>query len=148
MLAILRLLRTADKPRWHHRIAMRVSSRFCLRCIQANANKAAQIIYDSGDISAETSQRAKDYLIDQHIYSPKTSSMTIWKPDAERIGRRWCYAKQYALFLGQLLDHTTDLEGIATFTRRVRKKTNEYYEHTMLWEELCKLHLKVSLLTD
>lgn len=93
---------------------------------------------------AVDAQHAKEYLIEQHLYSAKTLALTVWKPENERPGRHFWYMKQYALFMAQIFEQTTDLESIQTLARRIRKKPNEFYDHTALWEETCLLHLKVT----
>jgi len=50
---------------------------------------------------------------------------------------------KYASFVARIFEETDDLEGMEILARRIRRKPNEYYEHTALWEEVCGLHLKV-----
>ncbi len=100
-------------------------------------------MYDKHGRSPTGAKIAKEYLIDQHMYSAKTLALAIWKPDNERAGRHWFYMKQYAQFLILLLEQTDDLEAIQTLARRVRKKANEFFEHTQLWDELCAAHVMV-----
>jgi hypothetical protein len=54
---------------------------------------------------------------------------------------------KYASFVARIFEETDDLEGMEILARRIRRKPNEYYEHTALWEEVCGLHLKVSFPT-
>ncbi len=92
-----------------------------------------------------SAKATKDYLIDQHMYSTKTMALTVWKPDNERPGRHWIYMSRYADFVAELQDETHDLEAIQMLARRVRKKPNEFFEHAKLWDNVCAIHLKVSL---
>lgn len=100
-------------------------------------------MYNTHGRSPASAQVAKEYLSDQHMYSAKTLALTVWKHDNERAGRHWFYMKQYAQFLISLLEQTDDMEAMQTLARRVRKKTNEFFEHTRLWDDLCAAHLMV-----
>jgi len=131
MLDVFRLLRSADKKSWHHRIV----------------NRTAELIYRISDDHQTSAELAKDYLVDQHVYN-KAYTITIWKPENERPGRHWVYMTKYASFVAHIFEETNNLEGMEILARRIRKKPNEYYEHVALWEEIVGLHLKVSYLTS
>jgi len=107
------------------------------------STQAAELIYRIPEDLQERAHFAKDYLVDQHVYT-KAYTITIWKPEHERPGRHWVYMTKYASFVARIFEETDDLEGMEILARRIRRKPNEYYEHTALWEEVCSLHLKVS----
>jgi len=143
MLDVFRILRAADKKSWHHRIVNRVGSFSLLYTFSANmSNQAAELIYRIPEDPQQRAHFAKDYLVDQHVYT-KSYTITIWKPEHERPGRHWVYMTKYASFVARIFEETDDLEGMEILARRIRRKPNEYYEHTALWEEVCGLHLKV-----
>ena len=147
MLDVFRILRAADKKSWHHRIVNRVSlSRPLCAFDTNNLTQAAELIYRIPEDPQERAHFAKDYLVDQHVYT-KSYTITIWKPEHERPGRHWVYMTKYASFVARIFEETDDLEGMEILARRIRRKPNEYYEHTALWEEVCGLHLKVRIST-
>lgn len=127
VIELLKLLRNADKPRWHHRFVLR----------------AAQLMRRQHADAREGATAAKEYLVDQHIYSVKTMAFSIWKPEPERPGRRFVYMTRYALFLSSLLEETDDLEGIQLLAKRVRKKVTDFAEHVELWTTVVDVHLKL-----
>ena len=112
-------------------------------CTQANLAQIAKILYEKHGQTSDAAKISKDYLIDQHMFSTKTLALTVWKPRNERAGRHWIYMTRYAMFISQLLEQTDDVEAMRILARRVRKKTNEFYEHQGLWEFVCDCHLKV-----
>lgn len=128
VLDLLKMLRTADKSRWHHRFVIR----------------AARLMQEEGVSQREGATVAKEYLADQHIYSAKTMTLSVWKPDNERPGRHHVYNTRYCIYLNSLLDRTSDLDGIQNLAKRVRKKPGEFFEHVRLWALVMNTHLKVS----
>lgn len=128
VLNLLKMLRAADKSRWHHRPVLR----------------AAGIMQDEEGSLREGALIAKEYLAEQHIFSAKTMAMNVWKPDNERPGRHHVYMTRYCLYLVKLLEATSDLEGIQLVAKRVRKKSGEFFEHEKLWTVVMGMHLTVS----
>ena len=126
-LAVYEALRAADKSRWHHRLVARI----------------AHVLKEMSDDNGEENPtlNAKNYLIDQHLYSSKTMALTVWKPEFERPGRHWIFMTRYVETIIDLLRSTDDLEGIQMLVRRLRKKQNEYWDHGRLWDDVCEAHL-------
>lgn len=127
VLDLLKMLRTADKSRWHHRPVLR----------------AAAIMQVEALSSQEGAQMAKEYLASQTIFT-KNMTMNVWKPDNERPGRHHVYMTRYCHYLVKLLEATSDLEGIQLVAKRVRKKSSEFFEHETLWTMVVGAHLQVS----
>ena len=124
ILAVLKALRKADNSSWHHRIIAR----------------AAHVIYDdSNDVSV--AQAAKHELT-QQIFT-KTMAVQVWKPEHERPGRHFVYTTRYTKFFINLLVQTNDQPNLEALARRVRRKQSDFFEHTMLWQELCRSYLQL-----
>ncbi|KAL9082031.1 MAG: hypothetical protein Q9159_006782 [Coniocarpon cinnabarinum] len=128
----LKMVRQADRQRWHHRVVYKTAQLTC-----------DSLLVMSSSPSPEPAKQAKDYLDKQNVYSAKTAALSVWKPENERPGRHWVYMTRYARFLVKLLDETDDAEFLQLFARRVRRKTNEFYEHTNLWEYVLDIYLRV-----
>lgn len=129
VLELLKLLRTADKAKWHHRFVIH----------------AAQLMQSEEVSQKEGAVIAKDYLAEQHIFSPKTMALSVWKTETERPGRHFVYSSRYCAYLIKLFEATSDLEAIQMLTKRVRKKSSEFYEHTKLWKQTFMVHVRVSI---
>ena len=131
VIKILKQVRQADRQKWHHRVVY----------------KTAHLIYDqlihSAAGSAEAARHAKEFLEKNNMYSQKTAALSVWKPEMERPGRHWVYMTSYARFVSRLLEETKDIEFMQTFTRRIRRKTNEFFEHENLWEDVLNAHLRL-----
>lgn len=91
----------------------------------------------------EAAKAANTFLVNRGAYSSKTLSLTVWKPDRERSGRHYVYLTRYSRFLMQLFDDTDDWEALSMITKRIRKKTDMYFEHTKLWEDVCGVFVRV-----
>ena len=127
VLKCLKQIRQADRLKWHHRVVY----------------KSAQLIYKQLNPSPEAAQQAKDHLERNNMYSQKTAALTVWKPEVERPGRHWVYMTRYARFICKLLEETADAEFMQTFARRVRRKVNEFFDHTALWQHVLDAHLRL-----
>jgi len=90
---------------------------------------------------------AKDFLAERGIYSTKTLSLTVWKPDRERPGRHYIYLTRYSEFLVELFEETDDWESLSMMAKRIRKKADMYFEHAKLWEEVVGALIKVRFVT-
>ena len=124
ILSVLKALRKADNSSWHHRIIAR----------------AAHVIYDkSTDMSV--AQAAKHELT-QQIFT-KTMAVQVWKPEHERPGRHFVYTTRYTRFFVNLLVQTNDQPNLEALARRVRRKQTDFFEHTMLWQDLCRSYLQL-----
>lgn len=122
ILAVLKALRKADNSSWHHRIIAR----------------AANIIYDDGH-DMVLAQGAKHELT-QQIFT-KTMAVQVWKPEHERPGRHFVYTSRYTKFFIRLLVQTRDQPSLEALARRVRRKQTDFFEYTLLWQELCRSYL-------
>jgi len=98
----------------------------------------------AGGKPREAAQAAKECLVQRGAYSAKTLSLNVWKPDRERPGRHHVYVTRYSQFLVQLFEDTEDWEALSVIAKRIRKKTDMYFEHTKLWEDVCGALLRVS----
>ncbi|KAK3203529.1 hypothetical protein GRF29_112g1517685, partial [Pseudopithomyces chartarum] len=124
ILSVLKALRKADNSSWHHRIIAR----------------AAHVIYDkSNDLSV--AQAAKHELT-QQIFT-KTMAVQVWKPEHERPGRHFVYTTRYTRFFVNLLVQTNDQPNLEALARRVRRKQTDFFEHTILWQDLCRSYLQL-----
>ncbi|OJD27178.1 hypothetical protein ACJ73_01434 [Blastomyces percursus] len=124
ILEVLRNLRNADKSNWHHRIVLR----------------AAHIIYD--DSKDDASALAAKSEVSQQIFT-KTMTLQVWRPENERAGRHFVYTTRYVYFFGGLLNQLNDRASLDMLIRRVRRKPNDYVNHSKLWEDICLTYIKV-----
>ncbi|KAL1636518.1 Histone transcription regulator 3 [Neofusicoccum ribis] len=127
ILKVLKVLRSADKSNWHHRMTAR----------------AARIHYGNpspGDVYMAASMAKSEFS--QQIFT-KTMQLQVWKPEFERLGRHFVYTTRYTLFFIQLLVETNDRAGMEALARRVRRRNHEFFEHTRLWQQLCQTYLKM-----
>ena len=125
ILRVLYVLRNADKSNWHHRIVARI----------------ATIEYLKNPNSLAAAQAAKDKFT-QHILT-KTMGIQVWKPEFERAGRHFVYTSKYLCFIILLLKRLGERSTLEALGRRIRKKQNEFIEHTKIWMDLCQAHIKV-----
>lgn len=128
ILKVLKVLRSADKSNWHHRMTAR----------------AARIHYGDpspGDVYMAALTAKSEFS--QQIFT-KTMQLQVWKPEYERLGRHFVYTTRYTLFFIQLLIETNDRAGMEALARRVRRRNHEFFEHTKLWQTLCLTYLRVS----
>lgn len=127
VLKVLKVLRSADKANWHHRMTAR----------------AAYIHY--GDPSPADKYMAAltaKSEFSQQIFT-KTMQLQVWKPEYERLGRHFVYTTRYTQFFIQLLSETNDRAGMEALAKRVRRRNHEFFEHTKLWQTLCQSYLKM-----
>ncbi|KAL0265189.1 Histone transcription regulator 3 [Diplodia seriata] len=127
VLKVLKMLRSADKSNWHHRMTAR----------------AAHIHY--GDPSPADKYMAAltaKTEFSQQVFT-KTMQLQVWKPEYERLGRHFVYTTRYTQFFIQLLFETNDRAGMEALAKRVRRRNHEFFEHTKLWQNLCHAYLKM-----
>ncbi|PGH32913.1 hypothetical protein GX50_04257 [[Emmonsia] crescens] len=124
ILEVLKNLRNADKSNWHHRIVLR----------------AAHIIYD--DFKDDASAMAAKSEVSQQIFT-KTMTLQVWRPENERAGRHFVYTTRYVYFFVGLLNQLNDRANLDMLIRRVRRKPNDYVNHTKLWEDICFTYIKL-----
>ncbi|KAG4304406.1 hypothetical protein PORY_002116 [Pneumocystis oryctolagi] len=122
-LSVLKRIRFADKKHWHHRPVFR----------------CAKILESQSKI-----QSAKDEL--ETLFSIRTfgkAVINIWRPDFERPGRHFYYAKKYTLYLIKLLEETNDRDGLKILLKRLRKASSSIYHHRYVWDKLCNIYLNL-----
>ncbi|PGG98930.1 hypothetical protein GX51_06513 [Blastomyces parvus] len=124
ILEVLRNLRNADKSNWHHRFVLR----------------AAHIIYD--DSKDDACALAAKSEVSQQIFT-KTMALQVWRPENERAGRHFVYTTRYVYFFVGLLDQLNDRASLDMLIRRVRRKPNDYVNHSKLWEDICLTYIKL-----
>lgn len=118
-------MKNADKANWHHRMAV----------------KAAHVMYDNKQ-DAEAAAAAKNEF--SQIFT-KTMTIQVWKPEFERPGRHFVYTTRYVYFFVSLVDQLDDRASLDQLLRRVRKKQNDFVNHTKLWEDICLTYAKVRI---
>jgi hypothetical protein len=133
VLSVLKTLRAADKSNWHHRMVAR----------------AAQIIYDDSDPRADTAGPSQNlgamgakHEFTQQMFT-KTMVQQVWRPDAERAGRHFVYTARYTHFFVQILEQLKDRNNLEMLARRVRRRPHEYFEHGLVWQEICHAYLRL-----
>ncbi|ODH44848.1 hypothetical protein ACO22_00678 [Paracoccidioides brasiliensis] len=124
ILEVLKNLKHADKSNWHHRIILR----------------AAHVIYD--DLKDDESAMAAKAEVSQQIFT-KTMTLQVWRPENERAGRHFVYTTRYVYFFVGLLNQLNDRASLDSLIRRVRRKPNDYVNHTKLWEDMCFTYIKL-----
>ena len=124
ILQVLKNMRAADKSNWHHRMTAR----------------AATIIYNSG--GDETAINAAKQELMQQIFT-KTMTVQVWKPEHERPGRHFVYTTRYSSFFVFLLVQSGDRANLEALAKRLRRKANDFLNHTKLWQDVCQSYLKL-----
>ncbi|KAL8933710.1 MAG: hypothetical protein Q9216_006240 [Gyalolechia sp. 2 TL-2023] len=125
ILQVLKVLRSADKSNWHHRMVLR----------------SARTIYEESPNDHMATLAAKHELT-QQIFT-KSMTVQVWKPDNERAGRHFVYTTRYVEFFLQLLFELKDRAGLDALGRQIRKKPGKFFMHGRLWHETCMTHLKL-----
>ena len=72
-------------------------------------------------------------------------NIQVWKPEFERPGRHFVYTTRYVYFFVHLLDQLDDRAGLDSLLRRVRKKQNDFLDHSKLWEDICLIYAGVRM---
>ncbi|KPI44584.1 Histone transcription regulator-like protein [Cyphellophora attinorum] len=124
LLNVLKRLTAADKANWQHRII----------------NRAAHIIYDSERNIAGALGAKHEFT--QQIFT-KTMTYQVWKPENERAGRHYVYTGQYVSFFAHLLDQLQDRGNLDQLVRRVRRKYQDFINHTQVWEHLATTYVRL-----
>jgi hypothetical protein len=107
--------------------------------------QAAQIHYEGTDKDMFGALGAKHEFTQQMF--TKTMTLQVWKPEFERPGRHFVYTSRYVRIFTEILDKTQDRTSYDALIRKVRKKTNDYFEHKDLWQEAYFGYLDVCCLT-
>lgn len=133
ILTVLKTLRVADKSNWHHRMIAR----------------SAHIIYDDSDPRADGSSAGQSlgamgakHELTQQMFT-KTMVLNVWRPDSERAGRHFVYTARYTRFFVGILEQLNDRANLEMLARRVRRRTGEIFEHSLVWQEICHSYLKL-----
>lgn len=124
LLNILKKLSSADKSNWQHRIN----------------NRAAHIIYDSEQNMAGALGAKHEFT--QQIFT-KTMTYQVWKPEFERPGRHYVYTGAYVNFFAHLLDQLNDRTNLDQLVRRVRRKYQDFIDHTKIWDNLALTYVRL-----
>lgn len=69
----------------------------------------------------------------------------VWKPDNERPGRHFVYTGRYVSFLVRLLYQLNDRTSLEALAKKYRKRSADFFNHTRIWEEVCKAYFKVMI---
>ncbi|KAL8712892.1 MAG: hypothetical protein Q9225_006871 [Loekoesia sp. 1 TL-2023] len=125
ILQVLKVLRSADKLNWHHRMVLR----------------SARTIYEESPNDHMATLAAKHELT-QQIFT-RSMAVQMWKPENERTGRHFVYTTRYVQFFLALLYELKDRAGIEALGRHIRKKPGKFFRHGRLWHETCMTHLKL-----
>ncbi|KAL8933633.1 MAG: hypothetical protein Q9211_005671 [Gyalolechia sp. 1 TL-2023] len=125
VLQVLKVLRSADKSNWHHRMVLR----------------SARTIYEESPNDHMATLAAKHELT-QQIFT-KSMTVQVWKPENERAGRHFVYTTRYVEFFLRLLFELKDRAGLDALGRQIRKKPGKFFRHGRLWHETCMTHLKL-----
>ncbi|KAL8696310.1 MAG: hypothetical protein Q9224_002861, partial [Gallowayella concinna] len=125
ILHVLKIMRSADKSNWHHRMVSR----------------AAHTIYEGSPNDHMALLGAKVELTPQ-IFT-KTMAIQVWKPENERVGRHFVYTTRYVRFFVNLLFELKDSTMIEAVGRQIRKKPGKFFKHSALWQETCMTHLRL-----
>ncbi|KAF2398501.1 hypothetical protein EJ06DRAFT_497229 [Trichodelitschia bisporula] len=123
VLSLLKVLRSADKSNWHHRMTAR----------------AAHVIYDESATDLLAAVAAKSEL----SMFTKTMSLQVWKPEHERPGRHFVYTSRYLRFYVRILAQIDDRVSMEMLIKRLRRKQHEFFDHARLWHETCVTYLKL-----
>lgn len=121
ILEVLKKMRTADKPKWHHRMT----------------NRAAQLKYeeqrDPAGARAEFST----------LFSYKAAQLSIWRPENERPGRHFVFASHYTMFYVNLLERLDDRVTLEILAKRVRRSANGLFRHADVWQHVLIAYVRV-----
>ncbi|KAI5841141.1 hypothetical protein DFP73DRAFT_516695 [Morchella snyderi] len=121
ILEVLKKMRTADKPKWHHRMT----------------NRAAQLkYYEQKDIAGARAEF-------QTLFSNKAAQLSIWRPENERPGRHFVFASQYTMFYVDLLEILDDRATLEVLAKRVRRLANGLFRHADVWTHVMIAYIKV-----
>ena len=80
----------------------------------------------------------------QQIFT-KTMSIQVWKPEYERAGRHFVYTGRYVTFFVRLLAQLNDRPNLEALAKRIRKRSVDFVQHSVIWQEVCVAYSKVAL---
>ncbi|ORY83685.1 hypothetical protein BCR37DRAFT_386717 [Protomyces lactucae-debilis] len=133
----LQAIRLSDKKQWHHR----------------PIHRQAQLLLEGyGSFELEEDVKATPQRLAQacleSLFTVKGSGgnlLSIWRPETERPGRHFVYAKRYTMMYVDLLVKQGDIEGLKNFMRRARKAMANILDHKQVWEEMCMQYITMML---
>ncbi|KAL7269105.1 Histone transcription regulator 3 [Rhizina undulata] len=121
VLEVLKKLKSADKPKWHHRMTYR----------------AARLKYEElNDVAGARADLSS-------LFSNKAAQLSIWRPENERPGRHFVFAFEYTTFYINMLEQLEDSATLDVLAKRVRKGANQFFKHTEIWTTLFVAYIKV-----
>ncbi|KAM3421048.1 hypothetical protein BST61_g1466 [Cercospora zeina] len=127
VLVVLKALSKADKSNWYHRMIART----------------AQMAYDQDRPSVDPSTeqldacaRAANHVLTQQMFT-KTMVLQVWRPENERAGRHFVYTSRYTRFMVKILRQLKDRVTLETLARRVRRRQNDLFEQSLVWQDIC-----------
>ncbi|QIW95291.1 hypothetical protein AMS68_000809 [Peltaster fructicola] len=127
ILSVLRHLRAADKSNWHHRMIART----------------AQITFTDPSEPDELVRAANTkHELTQQMFT-KTMVLQVWRPEAERAGRHFVYTARYTKFFVHILELLKDRANLEMLARRVRRRPNEIFEHSAVWQDIISAYLRL-----
>lgn len=121
ILEVLKKMRTADKPKWHHRMTHRAAQ---LRFKHQNDIVGARAEFST-------------------LFSNKAAQLSIWRPENERPGRHFVFASQYTKFYVNLLELLDDRATLEVLAKRVRRSANGLFRHADVWQHVLIAYIKV-----
>ena len=141
ILKVIGELKNADKSNWHHRMTARVSGRKRSLISHTKSRQAAHIVYEDSNGDHLGALGARHELLQQMF--TKTMQIQVWRPDNERPGRHFVYTSRYLRFFMRVLVQLGDRPNLELLVRRLRRKPQEFYDHSKLWQETVLLYLKL-----
>ena len=119
-LEVLKKMKAADKPKWHHRMTKRIAE---LRFTELKDVPGARAEFGS-------------------LWSHRGVQLSIWKPEFERPGRHFIYAGQYTQFYADLLAKAGDRTTLEALAKRLRRSPNTIFNHQEVWSNVFIMYIK------
>ncbi|TGZ82588.1 hypothetical protein EX30DRAFT_317948 [Ascodesmis nigricans] len=117
---VIKKMKALDKSRWHHRMTNRLANIYEQHCSDIPAAKAEM----------------------STLFSSKSGTLNIWKPDNERRGRHYYYASNYIYFYARLCEQTQDRATLELLAKRVRKNANGLFRHSDVWTSVYQAYMR------
>ena len=129
-LNILSKMKSADKQKWHHRMANRIASLLYKDPVTGENADHAGVVAAAKEFSS--------------LFTQKASTLAIWRPENERPGRHFVFAYNYTRFYVSLLGKLQDRATLEAVAKRVRKNASGLWRWPEVWEDT--LHRYISVL--
>jgi hypothetical protein len=130
VVAVLKHLRAADKSNWYHRMIVRHAM-----IVYKDMDSRAEAISDAGALAAKE-------VLTQQMFT-KTMVLQVWRPENERGGRHFVYTTRYTRLFVRILKQLQDRASLEQLARRVRRRPNDFFEHTSTWQDICGAYLQL-----